>query len=188
MKNIEHIELIDVLDSEGRPTGQRKTKNEVLDNEDWRDTVHIWIVNSLKQVLTQQRTNKGLWDNLWDVSVGGGVAAGEEHKHAAARELKEELGLQVEESRLTKLGVWKMIKTIPERPQEAREFSHTYLLPKEVDINDLTLRAEEVAQVDWKSLSNMRAEIEDDKLYENWVPHPRSYYLEVMELIEKSDG
>src|SRR3990172_9293290 len=154
-------ELIEALDEKGRPTGQLNTKIEIFDDGDWRNVVHAWIVDSAKQVLVQQRAQQGLWDNLWDVSIGGGVSADEEPTHAAVRELEEELGVKVKEEDLVKLGVWKMAKTIPERRQEAYEFSHTYLLPKELNIRDLTLRTEEVARVVWKSLSNMRTEIED---------------------------
>ncbi|MEX1995397.1 MAG: NUDIX domain-containing protein [Candidatus Saccharimonadales bacterium] len=186
MKSTKHIELIDVVDNGGRPTGQRKTWLNLINDGDWRNVIHIWIINPNAQLLVQKRSvAKSAWKSLWDVSIGGGVSAGEEPTQAAVRELNEELGIEVDQNDLKKLGVWKVPKVVPEYNKESREFSHTYLLQKDLMINDLSLEKKEVAQVAWRSLEELRAEIEDDKLYKNWVPHPKQYYLEVMNFIEE---
>jgi isopentenyl-diphosphate delta-isomerase len=180
-------ELIDALDEKRRPTGQRKTREELVSDGDWRNVIHILIVNSVNQLLVQQRSpNHKAWNNKWDVSVGGTVSAGDTPEQTAPRELTEELGLEVKVSELKKLGVWDVSKRIPEQDNKIiHEFSHSYLLLRSVQLDELVLQKEEVTDVDWRSLSDMRKQIQDDNLYKNWVPHPRKYYFEVLDSIEK---
>ena len=82
-------ELFEALDKNGKPTGQRKTKLQIIEDGDWRDVVHVWIVDSQNNMIAQQRAYKGLWDGLWDVSLGGGIASGESPSSAGVRELEE---------------------------------------------------------------------------------------------------
>jgi isopentenyldiphosphate isomerase len=179
-------ELFEALDENAQPTGELKTKQQILDDGDWRNVVHVWVVNSQQEILAQKRAAKGLWDNLWDVTVGGGVSAHEDSAHAAVRELDEELGIVTNESEIQKLGVWETTKPLPEQEIIAREFSHTYLLRKDIAITTLKPSPREVVAVLRKPLAKMLVEIEDDELYKNWVPHPREYYLGVIALIERT--
>jgi isopentenyl-diphosphate delta-isomerase len=176
-------ELIDVLDKNGRPTGEQKTKLQIFDDRDYRNVVHVWLINSEGQLLVQQRAHKGLWNDLWDVSVGGGVAAREDPIFSAARELEEELGVKVAQSELIKLGVWETTKPLPEMNKTTYEFSHTFLLKADVQTADLKLEPKEVAQVKFMLLSELKSAI-NSKEYKNWMPHPRQYYLEVLDKIK----
>ena len=55
------------------------------------------VFNSKGEMLIQQRQeDKKLWPNLWDVSVGGSVIAGETSSEAASRETMEELGIELD--------------------------------------------------------------------------------------------
>jgi isopentenyl-diphosphate delta-isomerase len=176
-------ELIDVLDKNGRPTGEQKTKLQIFDGRDYRNVVHVWLINSEGQLLVQQRAHKGLWDDLWDVSVGGGVAAGEDPIFSAARELEEELGIKVAQSELIKLGVWETTKPLPEMNKTTYEFSHTFLLKADVQTAGLKLEPKEVTRVKFMPLSELKSAI-NSKEYKNWMPHPRQYYLEVLDKIK----
>ena len=89
-------DYLDILDENGRLTGEVKTKEEILSNGSWRKVVHVWIVDKRGRLLVQQRASgRGIFDNLWDVSVGGGAKTGEPVLEAARREVKEELGLDL---------------------------------------------------------------------------------------------
>ncbi len=66
--------------------------------------VHILVFNKKKEVLIQKRSilkdkNPGLWDS----SAAGHLNAGEEYDAAAVRELKEELGIEVDVQEIAKL-------------------------------------------------------------------------------------
>jgi isopentenyl-diphosphate delta-isomerase len=178
-------ELIEALDKNARPTGKRKTWLNIINDGDWRGVVHVWIINSSGELLVQQRAAKGAWDGLWDVSLGGTISAGETPEQAAVRELAEELGLTVGHNDLRKLGTWNVRKNIPEKDQESKEFSHDFLLRRDLDTEKLSLQKEEVSQVAWRSLNDMKDVIRDDNLYKSWVPHPKEYYSEIISLIEE---
>jgi len=180
-----NIELIDALDKNGNPTGERKTRLQILDEGDWRNVIHVWLVNDQQELLVQQRASRGLWDNLWDISVGGGVSSGEKPLQTAVRELNEELGIRIKPADLHPLGVWDTSKSLPERKVMAHEFSYSYLLHRDVPISSLVLQPEEVTQVEYLGLADLKRQMRDNSDYNNWVPHPKKYYLEVINLIER---
>lgn len=179
-------ELADVLDSNGVPTGEQKTKDEIFRNGNWRIVTHVWIVNpATKELLVQQRVKKGIFDELWDVSVGGGVKAGEPTITAASREVEEELGLSVPESEFELVGTFKIPKFIPEKQQPMNDFSDTYLVRRAVNIEDLTLSPDEVATARLITLEALRSAINNPETYKLWVPHSVEYYNEVASRIEE---
>src|SRR5690606_29815999 len=97
-------ELLDVLDANGLPTGERKARALVHRDGDWHRTVHVWVVRSDGTILVQRRAmEKELEPGRLDVSVGGHLAAGELDVDLV-REVEEELGLPVKFGALTYLG------------------------------------------------------------------------------------
>jgi isopentenyldiphosphate isomerase len=174
------LELFDVLDETGKPTGEQKTKEQIFAAGDYRLVTHAWVMNYEGEVLCQRRAiKKGLWDGLWDVTVGGGVTSGEDSKDACARELDEELGLVLpsmhKENELAYLGRFKTSKPIPERGYVAREFSDTYFAKAVIDLSGLVLKPDEVMDVAWIPLGFVG--LNDGE--KEWIPHPESYYEEV---------
>jgi 16S rRNA (adenine1518-N6/adenine1519-N6)-dimethyltransferase len=66
--------------------------------------VHLLIFNSAEEVFLQLRSRrKDRHPLLWDSSAAGHVNAGEEYDQAAARELREELGVEIPLQRVAKL-------------------------------------------------------------------------------------
>jgi len=186
-------ELFDALDHRGERIGHKMTRRRILDSGYARNVVHVWLVNSPEQLVIQQRAEKGsgLWDNRWDVSVGGGNTAGEEPQRSAARELKEELGL-TEEAVYPSLrlvpgkfdGRWNTSKPMPDMNNRmAYEFSYTFLLRQSVELSELTVQPEEVAAIKTISLKNLARQVHHPEQYKKWVPHPREYYLGVIAAI-----
>lgn len=174
-------EQLDVLDDSGRPTGWTKSKAEIMLHGDWRKVVHIWIVDDEARLLIQQRAQRGgIFDDLWDVSVGGGVRTGEPSSRAAQRELREELGLRLPAGDFRLLGTWKIPpKTVDDR-RLMKDFSDTFLVRvHSVDMDKLTLQRSEVQAVDLISLDELLRRVQDPEIYKGWVPHGAAYYLEV---------
>lgn len=87
-------EQIALLDADRAPLGKivpRGTK--LLDGEHLL-VVHVCIFNRAGELLLQQRSAlKKSYPGYWDVSVAGGVRAGETGREAAVRETREEIGL-----------------------------------------------------------------------------------------------
>jgi len=98
------VELWDILDTAGLPTGRVVPRN-----TDGGDTeanlgpgeihriVIVCVFGEDNRMLIQQRTwTKIGWPGLWDLSAGGSALAGETSQQAASRELAEEVGINVD--------------------------------------------------------------------------------------------
>ena len=93
------MEYIDIFDENNNPTGQIKEKGKAHEEGDFHRTAHVWIVNDKNELLLQKRSaNKKSHPNCWDISGAGHIKAGESVIDGAIRELKEELGIQLEEA------------------------------------------------------------------------------------------
>ena len=98
-------ELIDILTPEGTLTGRRALKSEAHKNGWFHATVHIWLFTSDEKILLQKRAlTKKVFPGLWDISVAGHIGAGEGVLASAKREIFEEIGLNIKEKDLIKIG------------------------------------------------------------------------------------
>ena len=68
-------------------------------------TIYVLVINGNDEVLIHKRSEtKDLYPNCWDLSVGGHVNYQDSYEETAARELREELGLEVFEEDLLSKG------------------------------------------------------------------------------------
>ncbi|MEM9867522.1 MAG: NUDIX domain-containing protein, partial [Bacteroidota bacterium] len=101
-------EQVDILDGQGKPTGQVLLKSEAHRLGLFHPTVHIWCYSRSGQVLLQQRGRyKKTFPLKWDVSVAGHVGAGESLEEAAFREVTEEIGVTISKELLEKIAIFK---------------------------------------------------------------------------------
>ena len=141
-------ELVDVLDKEGMYTGKVETREKCSKDGLWHKAVVVFIINSKGQVLLQRRSpNKKTWPNMWDVTVGGNVLAGEFGFEAAIREAKEELGIELEKEDITFIG--SVISSNKRGDIINNYFNEYYIANKEIDETKLQLQEEEVSEVKW---------------------------------------
>ena len=98
---IEKQELVDIYTANRIKTGKvinRSDKKKLNENE-YTLAVHCWIINSKKEILITQRNlnlNRG---GMWE-DTHGGVKSGETSIEGMKRELKEELGLEIDDNEL----------------------------------------------------------------------------------------
>jgi len=86
-------EIFDVVDEDDNVIGQ-KTRKEVHSSNILHRGVHILVLNSKGEVLLQKRSmKKDKFPGAWG-DVAGHLDMGEGYEHAAARELKEEVGIE----------------------------------------------------------------------------------------------
>ena len=89
-------EKFDVLLENGEYSGKIETREKCHKDGLWHKAVALFIINSKDEVLLQKRSEKKkLWPNLWDITAGGHVLAGEFGFEAIIREIKEELGTNI---------------------------------------------------------------------------------------------
>src|SRR5512136_3107179 len=101
-------EQFDVLDGNGKRTGEVIGRDEAHANGVWHGAFHCLMVyprEGRPAALFQRRSpTKKIAPGLFDVTVGGHYASGEDARTAGPREIAEELGLAVPYAALVPLG------------------------------------------------------------------------------------
>ena len=92
-----HDELLQIVDEiTGEPTGELKSRKEVISNQLWCRSTNVFVLNSEGNILCQQRSlNKERYPGAWSTHFGGHVTEGESFKINALKELEEEIGLKI---------------------------------------------------------------------------------------------
>lgn len=91
----------DVVDENDMPTGKIASYDEVHASAIWYRAVHVIVYTPDKEIVMQKRAASLKYhpDEI-EVSVGGGVDAGETPAQAVLREIREELGINLSEKDL----------------------------------------------------------------------------------------
>ena len=135
-------ELLDVVDDEGRPIGQ-KPRFEVHRDHDRHGLVFVWSAwesDGRLLMLLQRRGRDGdPFIGRADALAGGHIGAGETPVSAARRELVEEVGLKIDSEALVHLGSGRRDSPVGEC---RRVFQHMLLLPQEVNPEKLSFTPE----------------------------------------------
>ena len=155
------MEVFDVLNEWGEFTGKTATREECHKEGLWHRAVYAFIIDTRGNVLLQKRSaNKKLWPNLWDITVGGHVDSGEFGRQALIREVKEELGLEISDDDIKYLlGS----TSINEQGNIVnKHFNECYVITKNIDISEIVLQKEEVAEVKYFSKDELLKRIDNN--------------------------
>lgn len=156
------MELVDLYDEDRLPLGRTAERHAPKGPGEYRTVVHVCLFDRQGRMLIQRRApQKVIWPNLWDVSVGGGVDAGETSRQGAEREVREELGYP-----LNLAGVRPSVTV-----NFAGGFDDFFIVVRDLDIDGLTLQAEEVSAVRWVTLEEILSMVDDG----SFIPYPRSF-------------
>lgn len=154
-------EYFDVLNEEGNYTGKVESREKCHKEGLWHKAVVVFIINSKEQVLLQRRsTNKKLWPNMWDVTAGGHVLAGEFGFQTIIRETKEELGIELDKSEMIFLGSSRSSNVKGDIINN--HFNEYYIANKDIDETKLKLQEEEVSEVKWIDKNEIIEKIKDN--------------------------
>ena len=150
------MELLDLADAQGNPTGQVRERTLVHLYGDRHRTSHVWIVRpdhkgSFEVLLQKRAAGKDSYPGCYDISSAGHIPAGCGYLESALRELQEELGLHTEPEELVLLGFHEgnVRSNFHNRPFHNHEYSAVYLLRKDIEPASLSLQAEEIESVCW---------------------------------------
>ncbi len=138
------MELLDVYDDNGQKTGRVVERG----SKDFKEGEHIavaiiYIENSNHEFLIQ-KTSKEKGGHY--SSTGGHIDHGEEPIESIRREVKEELGINVDNDNIVDLGF--MCFDFPIR--------FCFYLKKDIDINDIKLQEDEVESISYKSIDEIK--------------------------------
>jgi isopentenyldiphosphate isomerase len=140
-------ETFDILDCTGGKTGQVIGRDEAHRTGTWHGAFHCLIL-SLRDgrayALFQKRAaQKKIAPNMFDVSVGGHYATGEDARIAGPREIMEELGLDVRFTDLLPLGRRVFVYCFTPGVLEY-EFQDVFLLVRDIRPEACILQTDEV--------------------------------------------
>lgn len=174
-------ELIDICDKNNSVTGVQKMKSEAHRSGLWHRSAHIWIYNEKGEILLQLRAkNKLLYPDVWDISVAGHVSANKKPINSAVREMKEEIGLMIDEKELQFCNVKKVSIDIGEIKNY--EFYYVYLFKYDGDMKKLKLQKSEVQEVKFVPISKILRELQKNP--KEYVPHGK-YWIDMIDEICK---
>ena len=161
----EVMEYLEVVDENDRPTGVVMEKELAHQNNEYHRTAHIWLINGQNQLLIQKRSkSKSSFPGYWDISSAGHIQAQETVVQGALRELKEELGVSIEENQL------KYITKIRYVGEHNREFGYVFLVRTDLKEDEYVFEDHEVERVEYiyfEELERMIAEKRNDLLVHN---------------------
>ncbi len=156
------MELVDLYDENRVPLGKTAERYGKKDPGEYRTVVHVCLFSTDGRLLIQRRTEqKHIWPGRWDVSIGGGVDAGETSRQGAEREFREELGYPLD---LT--GIRPSVTV-----NFGGGFDDFYIVKRDLDIAQLHLQEEEVAEVRWVTREEALELLERDE----FITYPRSF-------------
>jgi len=151
------MEYLDILDENGNKTGEIKTRTETHARGLWHKAVHIWIINDKNQILIQKRAAcKKANPNKWTVSVAGHVAAGDDSIITSIKEAQEEIGLKIKKSDFKFLSMTSTKSIHNNGSFINNEHRDIYVVKQNVQLDELTLQKEEVADINYISLKKLK--------------------------------
>jgi len=155
------LEIWDLYDENRNVTGKYCVRgNEIPDNY-YHLVVHVWIKNDNGEYLISQRAeNRPSFPLMWEC-VGGSVLKGEDSLQGAIRETKEEVGIDLIETK-GNLVYTKIRKVI--NGKKFNDIMDVWLFKYngEVKLNNAT--TDEVRDIKWMKKEEIKKYFEDHKL------------------------
>lgn len=148
------MELLDIVDENGIPTGEVVEREKAHREGVRHRTSHVWIARKRDgrvEILLQKRSqDKDSHPGCYDISSAGHIPAGVDFIPSALRELKEELGIEVNPEELIYCGVRKGMyeDVFYGRRFVDNQISNVYLLWKnDLEIEEYTIQESEIESI-----------------------------------------
>lgn len=161
-------ELRDLYDRFGNKTGKTYYKGEAIPEGYYPMVVMVVIRNSNGEFLMQKRVPRKGGD--WGVT-GGHPKSGESPMEGIITEVKEELGLDFSNEKFVEY----------DSGCDGKDCFKMYFVNKDVDLNDVTIQEDELTEVKWFSMNELKNMVETKELNEDQI----SCFNKVCKYIEK---
>lgn len=169
-------EMLDVLNSDGTPTGETISKKDAHKNGVWHRAAHVWFVNNNKEILLQKRADHiESHPGEYDISAAGHLTAGDTFIRGALREVKEELGIELEEKELVKIGELSCESTQHEGKYINKEYNDIYVVKKDIPISDFTIQESEVSLIKYIPIKEFKKWVEEKR--NDLVMHTKEFEI-----------
>lgn len=178
------MEYLDIVDESGNPTGEVIERTEAHRTGVLHRTAHVWIArrkDGRVQLLLQKRCmNKDSFPGCYDISSAGHIPTGQEYADSALRELKEELGVEIDPDELIPCGRKRldMQGIFHGEPYLDRQISQVYLLWLDREESGFRVQQEEIDSVMWMDFSACKQAVVQMSI-------PNCINIQELELLEK---
>lgn len=158
------MEIFDIVDENGNPTGETVERSDAHTNGVRHRTAHVWIAREVMgkwQVLLQKRSmTKDSFPGRYDTSSAGHIQAGDETLESALRELQEELGIAATQEELKFAGTFRILyeSEFHGKVFKDNEIAFVYVYLGETDIDQITVQEEELECVEWFDMEEVHRE------------------------------
>ena len=164
-------ELIDVLDENGVKTGEILSRKEIHKQGLWHRSIVVAIINENNEILLQQRSaNKEKNANMWDISVAGHLSSGQDSLSAAAREINEEvsvnLGYSVDIKDFRYMYSFRTERKYSEDFIEKQFYDFFILRKNDLKLENIKFQESEVQSIKFCSMSDLREMVENNQVVE----------------------
>ena len=149
------MELLDVYDINKNKTGKVvERENKQLNPGEFFLAVEVLFINNEKKILIGKRSeNKKLYPGMWEMN-GGGCQSGETSLEALVREIKEELGIEIDPNKAV------LLKTI----RNDIRFKDIWTYNLNVDLKNIKFQEEEVTDAKWVDFEEFKQLLQSDEL------------------------
>lgn len=149
-------ELRDLYDANSVKTGKTYRKGDIIPEGYYPMVVMVVIRNSNGDFLMQKRVKEKGGD--WGVT-GGHPKAGETPLEGIITEVKEELGLDFSHENFIEY----------DSGCDGRDCYKMYFVNKDVELEDIIIQEDELSEVRWFSMSELKHMVETNELNENQI-------------------
>lgn len=146
------MEMRDLYDINRNLTGKKIFKNDVIPENTYIMIVVIFIQNDNNEFLIQKRSIKK--DGLW-ATTGGHPKSGESSLDGIITEVKEELGITIDNPILFKQASGK------------NTICDLYYIKKNIDLKNIIIQEEEVSSVKWASIDEINELMKNNEFKES---------------------
>ena len=164
------VELWDLYDKNRCKLNKTVNRGDYLSDDEYHLVVNAWIRNKNNEFLITQRSANKSYAFMWE-TTGGSALAGEESIDAAVREVKEELGIDIDKS------TGRLVGTKLRYYAGCPDILDVWIFTSDAKITNVTIQEEEeVNDVMWASVDTIKKMKVDGKFETN------AYFDDVMKL------
>ena len=138
------MEYWDLYNYRGKKKNKIAIRGSKLNDDDFHLVVNAWILNNKGEFLITQRAANKSHPLMWECT-GGSALKGETSLEAAVREIKEELGIDIDKKNAMLVGMSRRFYS------SCPDILHVWLFKLNRKINDFKIQKEEVNDVMWAS-------------------------------------
>lgn len=162
----------------------------------WHETIQCWLVDEQSVYIQKRSAKKKDFPNLFDITAAGHLMA-HETVEDGIREIREELGIDVDRTKLHAKGI---IRDIIELPHFFDyEFANLFLYEHHFSPSDFTLQQEEVEglytvdrrqfialckqEIDVLTCRNICTDTTNEMMLTDFVPHRQEYFNKIATIL-----